>query len=52
MKKIMIIIIIILVAIVIKQHSEIETIKNTDYEFCFQGTCYTQKINDYLKNNE
>ena len=41
-----------LLTIICVQANEIEEIKNTNYEFCFQGTCYYQRIGEYLEGEE
>jgi len=43
--------IIILSFTTIKELIAISEIRNTNYEFCYQGTCYYQKIGDYLDGN-
>lgn len=44
--------IIILILIIIALIYQLITILNTNYEFCYQGTCYYQKIGDYLQDKE
>ena len=54
MKKIInvliIIVIIVLSYLLIKKNNEIQQIKSTIYEFCYQDICYQQTIEDYLNN--
>lgn len=51
MKKTTIAIIFLIMTIVMLMFQLIK-ILNTEYEFCYQGTCYYQKIGDYLQNKE
>jgi uncharacterized protein YxeA len=46
------IIIIFLIIVIITLAFQLIKILNTEYEFCYQGTCYYQKIGDYLQNKE
>lgn len=49
---IMILGVLVLGFVIVMQNLVIRDIRETNYEFCYQGTCYYQKIGDYLDGKE